>query len=59
MADLSSGFSGNLSFYDINGIDLQDAIHLKTNVPYHPDYYTDWRLALGGGYENNYTEFSK
>jgi len=54
VSDLSSGFSGNIAIYDSNSIDLQDFIHFKTNVPYHPDYFHKHRFAIGGRYEYNY-----
>lgn len=54
VSDLSSGYSGNISLYDFNALDVQDFIHFNSNVPYHPDYFNGWRLAIGGRYEYNY-----
>lgn len=54
VSDLSTGYSGNISVYDYNSLDLQDFLHFKTNVPYHPDYFNGWRFAFGGRYEYNY-----
>ena len=53
LSNFESGFSGFISFYNFNALDLQDFLHFTTSVPYHPDYYDTWSIELGGKYENN------
>jgi hypothetical protein len=53
ISNYRTGFGGNMSFYNFNGLDVQDFLHFTTNVPYHPDYYRGWRVMWGGRYENN------
>ena len=52
-SNISSGYGGSVSVFNLNSIDLQDFLHFNTNVPYHPDYYRGYRIMFGGRYENN------
>lgn len=52
-SNINTGFGGSVSVYNLNSIDLQDFLHFKTNVPYHPDYYRGYRVMFGARYEYN------
>ena len=52
-SNINSGYGGNVSLFNFNRLDLQDFLHFKTNVPYHPDYYKGYRIMFGGRFEYN------
>ncbi len=58
ISSLKSGFGGNISLYNYNRLDVQDFIHFRTNVPYHPDYYKASRVMFGGKYVNSQLKLS-
>ncbi|RDK85533.1 hypothetical protein [Marinirhabdus gelatinilytica] len=47
VTSFQQGYSGYITLYDFNALDLQDFIHFSTDFPYHPDYYAGWRVATG------------
>ena len=55
-SSLNSGYGGSISLYNSNRLDIQDFIHLTTNVPYHPDYFKGYRWMFGGRYEYNHSK---
>lgn len=59
VSNLSKGYSAHFSVYDYDIWDIQDIIHFNTNVPFHPDYFKNERIAFGGRYEHIYTAFKK
>lgn len=58
VSSLRSGFGGSLSVFNFNKWDFQDYLHFNTDVPYHPDYYSGFRVMMGGRFEYNRTNLS-
>ncbi|WP_430412553.1 hypothetical protein [Kordia sp.] len=56
-SNMENGFGGSFSLYNYARLDLQDFLHFKTNVPYHPDYYQTYRMMFGMRHEYNHTQF--
>ncbi len=48
-------YSGYISLYDVDFLDIQDMLHYIRDFPVHPDYYYNWRFAIGGG--NQYINY--
>lgn len=44
--------SAYISAYDVNVWDVQDMLHFSRDIPYHPDYFYGYRIAIGGAFEN-------
>lgn len=59
VSNTNSGYGSSISIYNLNSIDLQDFLHFKTNVPYHPNYTRGYRIMLGGRYAYNRINISK
>jgi len=45
-------FSAYVSAYDVNVWDIQDMLHFSRDIPYHPDYFYGYRIAVGGAFES-------
>jgi len=54
VSNYKTGFGGSFALHNVDRIDLQDFLHFRTDVPYHPDYYKEWRWSIGGVYQFNY-----
>ena len=48
LTSFRQGYSGYISLYDIDALDVQDALHYGSDFPMHPDYFYNWRFAIGG-----------
>ncbi|WP_055446008.1 hypothetical protein [Lacinutrix mariniflava] len=51
-SSFNHNFSGYISAYDVNVWDVQDILHFSRDIPYHPDYFYGYRIAVGGAFES-------